>query len=531
MTGEAAQDRVRSVRGLAEGEKLSLIFSQQRKVEELEDHLSAIRCAHQSGQCVLCSDKDSVIAAQQAQIHELKKRLFGRSSERRKKGSKKPKGNPKKPSETRTRLPSAQFPNARVQEETLTDGVAPTCNECQESMVDSGLRETAERLEYIPEELYILRTHRVRYRCNCCQSAPQTVELLARLAPGTSLGDSLIIQACVSKFYDLIPTTRFAKMLARTQVDLSEKMLRRGQNIMTEVMYQAGVALKQEISTSRVVHADETTHRMLEQNNGQWRWWLWAFATQTSVYFEIHDTRAGEVSIEFLKISLAVFLVSDAYSGYSRTQREVNEYREKHGLPLLESSLCNDHARRYFVYASEHPLAEKVLDQYERIYAIEAKVQELLKNPKYIALENTSKALELRQSADVYFEVIHGLSCEILLDSPEKAAEAVAANYFLTHVEGLTRFLKHIELPISNAPAERSIRSPVVLRKTSLGTHSQEGAETAALHLSLMGSCKLNEINPTEYYQFSASRYLERQPLLTPFQYKQHLEKKKRGPP
>lgn len=522
--GESTQDRVRHLRALNEAEKLSLIFTQQRKLGEFQQRIESFQCSHNKGECALCRDKDLTIAQLQNQVDQLKNKIFGRSSERRNKGKKKDgggnRGNPKGGAPERTRLPSEQFPDARVKEDTLIDPAPPSCSECKEPMTDSGLRETAERFEYQPAELYILRTHRVRYHCKCCESPPQTTALPERMAPGSSLGDTLIIIACISKFYDLIPTTRFAKILARGKTAVSHNLLLKAQKAMAFVLTAVYQAIKQEILNSLVIFADETIHRQLEENNGNWRWYLWGFSNQTSIYFEIHDTRAGSVSIKFLLESQVRFLISDAYSGYGRTIREINETRQAKGLPLLQSALCNDHGRRYFFYAQEAPLAKKALDLYDQIYDIEREVQKLLKNPVYQEPENTIKALKLRQTADPLFNQIHETSCEILLDAPEKSLEATAANYFLNHVEGLTLYLRHIELPISNAPSERGIRDSVLLRKTALGNHSQSGAEEAAIQLTVMCSCKMAGVNPNEYLEFTRTRYLTKQPLLTPHQYK-----------
>ena len=215
---ESTQDRIKRLRSLNEGEKLSLIFTQQRKLGEFQDRIEAFQCAHQTGTCPLCRDKDLAIAQLQQQVEHLRHKLYGRSSERsskdKKTGDDGNRGNPNGGASERTRLPSDQFPEARVQEVTLEDPTPPICAECEQAMADSGLRESAERIEYQPAETYIVRTHRMRYHCKCCQSAPQTAALPERIAPGSSLGDSLIIQACISKFYDLIPTTRFAKILA-----------------------------------------------------------------------------------------------------------------------------------------------------------------------------------------------------------------------------------------------------------------------------------------------------------------------------
>jgi hypothetical protein len=90
----------------------------------------------------------------------------------------------------------------------------------------------------------------------------------------------------------------------------------------------------------------------------------------------------------------------------------------------------------------------------------------------------------------------------------------------LTNQPGLTLFLSDLEIPISNAFAERSIRNPVVGRKTWLGTHSEKGAKTSAIHFSLMESCRLNEVNPREYYNHLAKLKLSNQTLITPFEFK-----------
>jgi hypothetical protein len=216
--------------------------------------------------------------------------------------------------------------------------------------------------------------------------------------------------------------------------------------------------------------------------------------------------------------------VSDAYSGYSRTIREVNAQREPKQLPLLQSSLCNDHGRRYFFYAQEAPLAKQALELYNEIYKIEDKVQTLLKNPVYREPENSQKALELRQTADPLFSQIYDVSCEILLTAKEKSLEETAAKYFINHVVGLTLFLRHIELPISNARAEQGLRNPVQLRKLSLGNHSLAGAEEGAIQLTVMCSCKLVEVNPQEYMDFIRLNYLAKKPLLTPAQYRQYKD-------
>ncbi|MCB9093392.1 MAG: transposase [Halobacteriovoraceae bacterium] len=82
-----------------------------------------------------------------------------------------------------------------------------------------------------------------------------------------------------------------------------------------------------------------------------------------------------------------------------------------------------------------------------------------------------------------------------------KSKIAIAMNYFLKNYNEFTLFIKNKDLPIDNNSQERQMRSPVVGRKTWYGTHSKRGARTTAILFSLVESCKLNHVNPREYFR------------------------------
>lgn len=518
-------------RALSEADKIALICGQHFKIGQFQSRIKELTCAHESGQCVLCCDKDQTIAELSEKVKTLQTQLFGKSSERRKKFRVKP-GKKNEGSDhstsgsddqkkTRVRLPSEQYPAAKITEQNVEDKDPPLCTDCSLAMTDSGLRETSERLELIPMDIFIVRMLRTRYHCKPCQSAPQTATLPARIAPHSSLNDSVLIESSLAKFYDLIPTERFAKMLRRSSgVDISDKLVWSAQKILAQAFLPIYEALKKEVLESELLHADESPHRMLERNEGHHSWFLWSFCTKSSVYFEIHETRSGDVSIEFIKNSQALYLMSDVYSGYGRTVREVNLDRESRGQPLLISAHCNDHARRYFFKVGEQPDATKILDVYGEIYAIEAEVQKLIATPTFEEPENTDKALSLRQNMDPLFNKIYDFSAEILMNHAGDSAIGVAAKYFLNNLTGLTRFMGDLRIPIHNAPAERSVRNPAVGRKTWYGTHSRRGAEVTAILFSIFESCRLMEVDPRKYCWDQAKRLHNGDSLQTPNQYK-----------
>jgi len=107
-----------------------------------------------------------------------------------------------------------------------------------------------------------------------------------------------------------------------------------------------------------------------------------------------------------------------------------------------------------------------------------------------------------------------------------KSSLVKGINYFLKNFEALTYFLKHEDIPIDNNSQERLMRAPVVGRKTWYGTHSRRGAETNAVLFSIVESCKINKINPREYFKDIVHAIHEKRRIFTPGEYlKSKLEK------
>jgi hypothetical protein len=96
-------------------------------------------------------------------------------------------------------------------------------------------------------------------------------------------------------------------------------------------------------------------------------------------------------------------------------------------------------------------------------------------------------------------------------------------NYFLKNYRGLTLFLSNENLPIDNNAAERILRNPVIGRKSWYGTHSPDGADTAAVLFSIFESCKLNQVNPAAYLKALIQSLHAGTSLFTPAVYKTTL--------
>jgi transposase len=83
-----------------------------------------------------------------------------------------------------------------------------------------------------------------------------------------------------------------------------------------------------------------------------------------------------------------------------------------------------------------------------------------------------------------------------------KSALAKAINYSLNHWAALTFYCEDGLAEISNVLAENALRCVALGRKNYLFVGSDSGGERAAAMYSLIGTCKLNGINPRAYLEY-----------------------------
>lgn len=414
------------------------------------------------------------------------------------------------------RLPSERYPDAEVHTKTVTMDPPPPCPCCLKSMTASGMFETSEALTKIPAKFVVERTLRAKYRCSGCHGALVTTPPSPRLIPGSSYADSLIIDVSLAKYCDLIPIERYCRIAARQGfTGLPPHSL-----IATTIKFAASLSplyqlIRTEVLTAIVMFADETPHRMLEGDERS-NWFLWLFMCKTALFYEMHGSRSGEVASNVLAASLCEVLMSDVYSGYKRAVREANELRRLKGLPEITTAYCNAHARRGFVVnAVDSPTeAEWMTSRYRELYRINADAKD----------QPDATVLELRSGMRPIFDEMLDFSLEQRERFSTKSALGKAFNYFTTNFSGLTVFLTNPHVDIDNNCAERGLRSHVVGRKTWYGTHSQEAAEAAAIHMTIIETCKLNGVNPREYYHYAVEEIHAGRMPLTPHKYKLHKE-------
>lgn len=444
------------------------------------------------------------------QIASLQDQLYGSKSEKYKKSDKTQES--KVPSKPRVQKPSERYPNIPVRINKVTMDPAPQCHCCGKMMFDSGLTEDSQQITVIPKKFEIIETQRVKYKCTC-QGDLQTAPIVPKIKESCLYSNEMILDVVLAKYCDLIPVERYAAMAGRSgMMDLPPHSLIEVTHYYADFIYNVYLRLQDEALNTRVLRADETPHRMLEGDSKK-SWYLWGFSTDRVCFFECHNTRAGDVASYILENSLCEVLLSDDYSGYSKAIRVANVTRIKNKKPIIKNANCNAHARRYFFkYWKLHKESEDAqfyLDSYHEIY----KINDTSKG------KSPPEILELRDKMKPYFEAMKERALKDINKYPSENKLSKAMWYYIGNYEKLIYFLSDPEVPIDNNSQESLLRNPVIGRKTWYGTHSQRGAETAAIIFSLVETCKLNKVNPREYFKALTDALLANEDPFTPSEY------------
>ncbi len=442
----------------------------------------------------------------------LKNKLYGRSSEKSPSEEDRRKANQKNvKKKKKVQLPSLRYPNAPLIEREVELKDLPSCKCCGTQMADSGMTENSEFLTVVPAQYIVVRQKRHVYRCGKCHGDMKTAPPPPRITPKSSYSDEMTIDVALSKYCDLIPIERYSSIAGRAGLmDLPPQSLIGQTHSLADFVVGAYDKSADEIKQAYVLNADETTQRMLEQVGDKKNWYLWGFSTRETCYFEIHNTRSGDVASDILLNSKCEYLMSDVFSGYKKAVKQVNKERAKNNGPPIQNGYCNAHARRKFDEAEEKfsVEAQDYIDNYRKIYRLEG-----------IAKKYPAKTLRIRKLMEPIYESMRIKAMADIKGYSSKSSIGKAMGYFLKNYSGLTLFLKIQALPIDNNSQESLFRNPVVGRKTWYGTHSERGAKTAAILFTLVQGCKLNKVNPREYFKKLVQDLHQGKPAFTPKDY------------
>jgi len=183
-------------------------------------------------------------------------------------------------------------------------------------------------------------------------------------------------------------------------------------------------------------------------------------------------------------------LQADAYAGF-------DQIYEAGGI---QEAACWAHVRRKFYdldVAHKSPVAAEALERIAGLSAVEKEIRGRPPDERRAARNTRSRPL--LESPKQWFE-------ETLGKLSRKSDTAMAVRYALGRWEALLRFCDDGRIEIDNNAAERALRVVALGRKDFLSAGSDGGGESAAAIYSLLGTAKLNGIDPESYLRNVLSR-------------------------
>ena len=372
---------------------------------------------------------------------------------------------------------------------------------CGHNLVKVG-EEITERLQVIPEVVYVEQHVRPKYACRYCEGSGDEENPVFRIAPtpptmipGSIATAGLLAFIFVNKFVDHLPFYRQEKRFERIGAHISRQNMSNWSLKVYEKLKPLEKLLKNEVKTGSYIQMDETPLQVMgeEGRPDTSKSYMWLARggppERPIVYYNYQETRKAQFVKDFLE-DYHGFLQSDGYKGYDSALK---------GNKEIIHVGCLAHARREFFDAT------KVLKKAGSAHIALKKIAAIYHKEKEL------KDLELRKD-----EFLERRKTEVkpLLDDFKKwlddKAQKIrpmsdtgkAIRYTIGQWSKIRKYLDCSELTPDNNAAERSIKPFVLGRKNWLFSGSPAGANASALLFSLIETAKANDLNPYGYLKW-----------------------------
>lgn len=366
------------------------------------------------------------------------------------------------------------------------------CPKCGSALRAMG-EDVSEVLEYVPEHWKVHRHVRPKYACAGCQNIVQA-HAPSRPIERSYAGPGLLAHMLVSKYCDHQPLYRQSQIYARSGITLERTTLAEWAGVLHCLIDPLLGALAEYVMSAQKLHADDTPIPVLAPGTGKTKTGrLWTYVRDDqpagstdppAVLFRYSPDRKGERPRQHLQRFRGI-LQADGYAGFQGLYDRPDE-------PLVEAA-CWAHARRKFFdihAATDSPVALEALERIGALYKIEGEIRG--QSPEVRRTERQARALPRLQELQAWLHAT-------VRKTSKKSELARAIGYTLSRWTSLTRYCEDGRIEIDNNAAERALRAVALGRKNYLFAGSDAGGERAAAFYSLIGTAKLNGLDPEAY--------------------------------
>lgn len=327
-----------------------------------------------------------------------------------------------------------------------------TCPTCKEGMKEVSTQLIRQEVKFIPARVENHRHFQKTYACANCEKngtrTPFEKSEIPRLPlNNTAASASLIAETMYQKFEQKVPAYRQEAYWDLLGYPIPRHTITNWHIKTAQYYFEELVSeLRKELLNHKVLHADETTFKVLNDKERQ-KSYMWLFSTgkysERAIHiFKLGPSRSGSVPKDFLN-QYTGYLHSDGFSGYTK-------------LSGMTQIACLAHIRRKFYDArptnySSKSIAHKGVTLCNELFALDKSFNKLSISERY------DRRLELlKPKLDAFFEWCGSLTAHGKLGT--------AITYALNQKERMMNVLKDGRLVLSNNLAERGIKSLVMGR-------------------------------------------------------------------
>jgi transposase len=375
------------------------------------------------------------------------------------------------------------------------------CSCCGSHRLRKVGEDVTETLEVIPRRWKVIQMVREKFSCRDCETFSQTPAPF-HVTPRGWAGPNLLAMILFEKYGQHQPLNRQSARYAREGVELSTSTLADQVGACAFALKPLHELIEAHVMAAERLHGDDTTVPVLAKGKTDTgRAWVYVRDDRPfggcdppAALFYYSRNRRGEHPQGHLA-GVAGILQADAYSGYNGLFEAGREPGPIH------QALCWAHGRRKFFELADiaakakrgkgavaiSPMALEAVRRIDLLFDIERDTNGLSAQARLDARRE--------RSGPLVADLEHWMREECVKLS-RHAPLAKAMDYMLTRWQGFTRYLDDGRICLTNNAAERALRGIALGRKSWLFAGSDRGGERATFMYTLIGTAKLNDVDP-----------------------------------
>lgn len=380
---------------------------------------------------------------------------------------------------------------------------APTvCACCGGSRLSKLGEDITETLEEVPRRFKVIETVREKFTCRDCEAISQPPAPF-HATPRGFIGAQLLATILFDKFGMHIPLNRQSTRFKSEGMDLSTSTLADQLGLGTSALMPLFNLIESHVFAAERLHGDDTTIPIRAKGKcttGR----IWTYvrddqpfngqASPAAVYYASGDRRGAHPQKH--RARYGGILQTDCYNGFEPIA--VAQMKE---IPIT-FAFCHAHARRKFFELADieksardrkrngrpiSPIALEAVRRFDALFDIERQIN---------GLSAEERVKERQKKSKLLFDDMHEWLIKERATLSSSSDVVKAMDYMLKRWEGFARFIADGRICLTNNAAERALRGIALGRRNWTFAGSQRGADRAAIMLTFIMTCRLNDVDP-----------------------------------